>query len=716
MLSWPAASRADDDFLPPEKAFPATAAMADPNTVRVEFKVPKGYYMYRERFGFAVDPQEGATLGQARLPAGEMKYDPTFDKNMEVYHQPLAIDIPVHPAGPQPGDVTVVVTGQGCADAGICYPPMENRIKLRPINGGYQVAGPPVWGYASGIPGGDTAADAGQLAEAAPGVSLAPDAARPGLSRPSGLAQQAQVDTPPAAAGDGLGLARSGADAAGGGSPDRRTASPAGPASTGAPTATANTGFSALTGSDDVGLAGAIAGMGWLKTAGAFLLLGLLLSLTPCVLPMIPILSTIVIGRSGNGSTAVATAGGTSAPAPDRRPRRWTGLGLAAAYVLGMSVVYTILGIAAGLSGAGLAAWLQTPWVLTLFALLLALLALPMFDVYTFQMPASLQARMSDRASRIPGGRAAGALLMGAISALIVGPCVAAPLAGALLYISQTGDVLLGGSALFALAWGMGVPLLVVGASAGTLLPKAGAWMEGVKRFFGILLLATAWWMVVPIVPVALQMVGWAFLGIVGAVMLRAFEAIGPNAGAGRMFGKGLGLLLALVAVAQLVGAASGGRDVLQPLAHLAARGVAGGAGSTGLAGSNGASDGLANTTEPAFDRVRSLAELESRVATAGRPVMLDFYADWCVSCREMEKFTFSDPAVAARMRGMLLLRADVTANNADDRALLKRFKLFGPPGIMFFDAQGKELPQARVIGFQDAVRFGRSLDAVVPR
>ncbi|WP_233234554.1 protein-disulfide reductase DsbD [Bordetella sp. LUAb4] len=671
VLAWPSASRAEDDFLPPEKAFPASAAMADPNTVRVEFKVPKGYYMYRERFGFTLDPQGGATLGQARLPAGDVKYDPTFDKNMEVYHQPLSIDIPVHPAGGQPGDVTLVVVGQGCAEAGICYPPMENRIKLRPINGGYQVAGPPVWGYSSGFPGGDSAgaAGAGQLAEAAPGVSVAPDTARPGLARPSGLAQAPQIDTPPGAAGKGPALAGSGATDAG---------------------------FSALAGSDDIGLASAIAGMGWLKTAGAFLLLGLLLSLTPCVLPMIPILSTIVIGRSATP------------------PSRWTGLGLAAAYVLGMSVVYTVLGVAAGLSGAGLAAWLQTPWVLTLFALLLALLALPMFDVYTFQMPASVQARMSDRASRIPGGRATGAVLMGAISALIVGPCVAAPLAGALLYISQTGDVVLGGSALFALAWGMGVPLLIVGASAGTLLPKAGAWMDGVKRFFGVLLLATAWWMVVPIVPVAVQMVGWAFLAIVGAVMLRAFEAIGPNAGAGRMFGKGLGLLLALVAVAQLVGAASGARDVLQPLAHLAARGAGTGAGA-GLA-ANGAPGGAAGASEPVFERIRTLAELERRVAATNRPVMLDFYADWCVSCREMEKFTFTDPAVAARMNGMLLLRADVTANNTDDRALLKRFKLFGPPGIMFFDAQGRELPQARVIGFQDATRFGRSLDAVAAR
>lgn len=368
-----------------------------------------------------------------------------------------------------------------------------------------------------------------------------------------------------------------------------------------------------------------------------------------------------------------------------------------------MSVVYTALGVAAGLSGAGLAAWLQTPWILSLFAALLAVLALAMFDVFTFQMPSGIQARLSERSSRIPGGRYTGALLMGALSALIVGPCVAAPLAGALLYISQTGDVVLGGSALFAMAWGMGVPLLIVGASSGALLPKAGPWMDGVKRLFGMLLLATAWWMLIPVVPTWVQMTGWAFLAIVAAVMLRAFDALPAGAGAGRMFGKGLGLLLALAAAAWLVGAASGGRDVLQPLGHLAGGGAA-------------ATPGAASAGEAHFKRVRTIAELDAALAQSRQPVMLDFYADWCVSCREMERFTFTDPGVAQRMGQMLLLQADVTANNADDRALLKRFRLFGPPGIMFFEPGGKELPDARVVGFQDAKRFTESLDRVLTR
>lgn len=598
LLGWQTAARAETEFLEPEKAFVFSAQMASPDTLELHYRVAPGYYMYRERFGIAITPADATTLGQAVYPKGEVKYDPTFEKDMEVFHKDVTIRVPVG-AGGQP--FTLTLTGQGCADAGLCYPPMDSTVKLTPVAGGYAVAGTGIGGAAS-----------------------------------------------------------------------------AAPASAG--------GLSALVNAGDTGLADALGGLGWIKTAGVFLVLGLLLAFTPCVLPMIPILSSIVLGG-----------------AQHHRPSRSRGLALAATYVLGMSVVYTALGVAAGLSGAGLAAWLQTPWILSLFAILLAVLALAMFDVFTFQMPSGIQAMLSDRSSRMPGGRYTGALVMGALSALIVGPCVAAPLAGALLYISQTGDVVLGGSALFAMAWGMGVPLLIVGASSSALLPKAGPWMDGVKRLFGMLLLATAWWMLIPVVPTWVQMTGWAFLAVVSAVMLRAFDALPAGAGAGRMFGKGLGLLLALAAAAWLVGAASGGRDVLQPLSHLAARGEAPAAG--------GAAAG-----EVQFTRVRSNAELDAVLAQSTRPVMLDFYADWCVSCREMERFTFTDAGVAQRMAGMVLVQADVTANNADDRALLKRFRLFGPPGIMFFEPGGKEIAEARVVGFQDAKRFTESLDRVLVR
>jgi thiol:disulfide interchange protein DsbD len=236
------------------------------------------------------------------------------------------------------------------------------------------------------------------------------------------------------------------------------------------------------------------------------------------------------------------------------------GFALAFGYVAGMSVVYTALGIAAGLSGVGLAAWLQTPWVLGVFALLLAALAIAMFDVYTLQMPSSIQSRLMAKNSKILGGRMSAAILMGALSALIIGPCVAAPLAGALLYISQSGDVWLGGSALFAMAWGMGVPLLLMGASSGRLIPRAGPWMEGVKKFFGVLLLATAWWMVTPLLPTWLQIFGWATLTMFSAVLLRTFEPLGPEAGIAATLRKTFGLLLVVLSAVWLVGIASGGR------------------------------------------------------------------------------------------------------------------------------------------------------------
>jgi thiol:disulfide interchange protein DsbD len=355
---------------------------------------------------------------------------------------------------------------------------------------------------------------------------------------------------------------------------------------------------------------------------------------------------------------------------------------MSVAYSLGMALVYTALGVAAGMLGEGLSAYLQNPWMLAGFALLMAVLALSMFDVYTLQVPASVQSRLSS-VSGNGSGKWLGVFLMGAISALIVGPCVAAPLAGALLYISQSGNVVLGGSALFAMAAGMSVPLLLIGASAGALLPRAGAWMDAVKRFFGVLMLGTALWMVSPLIPAWWQVAGWAALGIgYGSFLLWTRPA--------RWMARAFGLVVVTLGLLQLVSAATGGRDPLAPLSHLRGQSVA-----TGV-------------TE--FVRIRSSAELDAALqqnaAGERRPVMLDFYADWCVSCKEMERFTFTDPRVKERFSQMLLLQIDVTANNADDRAMLKRFNLFGPPGIMFFDADGRELAPRRVIGYQDADKF----------
>ncbi|MGZ8319254.1 MAG: protein-disulfide reductase DsbD [Telluria sp.] len=404
-----------------------------------------------------------------------------------------------------------------------------------------------------------------------------------------------------------------------------------------------------------------------------FLLLGLGLAFTPCVLPMMPILSSIIVGERESGS-------------------RGRGLALSASYSLGMAIVCTMLGVAAGLAGEGLAAALQNPWVLGAFALLMAALSLSMFGVYELQMPAAIQSKLVSASGKQRSGSHAGVFVMGALSALIVGPCVAAPLAGALVYISQTRDALTGAAALFAMAAGMSVPLLVMGASAGALLPRAGAWMEAIKRFFGVLMLATALWIVSPVLAPKVQMLLWAALAIGYALSLVLPLARLQRS---RWRSSTVAVVFAGLGLVQLAGVATGGNDPFAPLAHLGG--------------------GAAHATE--FRRVKSVAELDAILAAApGKTVMLDFYADWCVSCKEMEKFTFSDPRVQAEFAGMLLLQADVTANDEHDKAMLKRFGLFGPPGIIFFDPAGAEIADTRVIGYQDADKFLGSLAATRSR
>ncbi len=425
---------------------------------------------------------------------------------------------------------------------------------------------------------------------------------------------------------------------------------------------------------DDLRVARVFEGGFWL-IIGSFFGFGLLLSFTPCVLPMVPILSSVIVGAG-------------------RPVTRARGLVLAGAYVIGMAITYAVAGVAAGLSGVMLSAALQNPWVLGAFALVFIALALAMFGFYELQLPVALQRRLADASNRFQGGQLAGVFVMGALSALILGPCVAAPLAGALLYIGQSRDAVLGGSALFTMALGMGVPLLAVGASAGALMPKAGPWMETVKRGFGTLLLGMAIYLVSPFLPVSVQMFLWAALLIVTAIYLRAIDPLPAGAHGFQRFSKGVGIIALIAGLAYLVGALSGGRDILQPLSGLRV------------------TDSGSVPSETPFARVASVAELDDRIrAAAGRTVMLDFYADWCVSCKEMERYTFSDERVRARFREMALLQADVTANNAEHAALLKRFRLFGPPGIVFFDREGREIQGLRVIGFQPAERFVAVLD-----
>jgi thiol:disulfide interchange protein DsbD len=591
-------ARAAEEFLEPEKAFRFSAKARDARSVEVTFDVAPGYYLYREQFKFVAS---GAALGRASIPSGSVKYDQTFQKDLETLRDRVTIVLPVEQAG---AEFKLITTSQGCADAGLCYPPMQSEANVS----------------LSGFGG------TGLVRVAAPGNDAS---------------------------------ARSGGFSSWIGAP---SAAPGG--------ATASTETSPIE--------AVLHGGAFWPVVGAFFIAGILLSLTPCVLPMLPIVSSIIVGQ-GAGSGAVASTAASASAAVSRR-RAFT---LAASYSFGMAVVYTGFGVAAGLAGEGLAAALQNPWVLGAFALGLVALSLSMFGFYSLQLPQALACRFVSASQKLPAGRVAGVCAMGGVSALIVSPCVAAPLAGALLYLSQTRDVWLGGTALFSLAAGMSVPLLLVGASAGALMPRAGAWMSEVKSAFGFLLLGVALWTVQPVLPASLVLALWGALALGAAAML-------VRGGRPSIWRGGGAALLGLVGVVQMVGAVSGATDPLQPLAR--------------VRGTDPSVD------VPRFTLVRSVAELDAAVRAAGRPVMLDFYADWCVTCKEMERFTLTDPRVRTRLASALLLKADVTANSAQDRELLKQFRLFGPPGTVFFDATGKEIAAARFVGFQSSARFLQTL------
>ncbi len=602
------AHAAADSFLPPDKAFAFTAETVAPQTLRLQWKIADGYYLYKERISVQTDAQE-ASVGKFQMPKGTEKFDANFNKTMVIYKQQLSLDVPVDKGG---ASVPVTVSYQGCAEKGLCYPPATAELKV-------------------------------------------------GLMALGASADSVKVET----IADMFGASGKADTQAGNGVPRDTKVSKA-------PT---------QEGKITDSIAATLATGSLLKVVGVFLIAGLLLSFTPCVLPMVPILSSLIAGQA-------------------QPVNRSKGFLLALAYALGMALVYAGFGVAAGLAGEGLAAALQNPWVLSGFAVLLSAMALSMFGVYELQLPSSIQTQASRISNKFKGGSFAGVFIMGGISALVVGPCVAAPLAGALVYISQTRDVVLGGLALFAMAIGMSVPLLLVGASAGSLLPRAGKWMERVKQVFGMLLLGVAVWMVSPVLAPHLQMLLWAVWCLVAAALL---GGLGGTAHDSRPHpaARTTGIAAAAWAAVLLLGAASGGNSVLQPLGHLRA-----------AAGSPGAAAQAQHSL--AFERIASSSQLDAvlqQAAQNGQPVMLDFYADWCVSCKEFDSFTFSDEGVKKRLSKVRLLQADVTGNTPDDKALLKRFDLFGPPGIVFFDTRDTVSVTHKVVGYQNASEFQASLD-----
>ncbi len=594
----------------PEQAF-RPAITVDGDAVHVRFDIAPDYYLYRDRLKAAAD---GAEIRGTSLGVGERKDDPNFG-TVFVFHDQLDAELAVTASAPY----TLVIGYQGCADMGLCYPPMEKAWRI------------------------DPAASTAELLDGAPdGLgALTPLEDLPGIEGSAG-----------AAAGQ--------ANAANGAASDQ------GP-----------------TGSEtDQITQRLISGNVWAIVLG-FLVFGLLLALTPCVFPMIPILSGIIAGQGEHITTRKAFV-------------------LSLVYVLAMAITYTIAGVLAGLFGANLQAAFQNPWILSIFAAIFVALALSMFGFYELQLPSSIQSRIMQAQNRQQGGTLTGVAVMGFLSALIVGPCMAPPLAGALIYIGQTGDAFIGGLALFALSIGMGLPLIAVGTLGGKYIPRAGTWMDAVKAVFGVLLLGVAIWMLERILPAGITQFLWAVLIITAAIYMGTLESLREGASGWLKLWKSLGVVLLLWGALILIGVAAGSKGtVLAPLAGISL------------------GDGGSQTAELTFHQVNDEQELDTALAqakAASQPVMLDFYADWCVSCKEMEHNTFSDPRVIEALDGFLVLQADVTANNADHKALLKRFDLFGPPGIIFWDADGERVRQHWVVGYQPPEQFLTHVTAVATR
>ena len=594
------------EFLDPDVAFVLNAVAVGPDTIEARWDIAEGYYLYRDKFRFRTAQGSSAALGEAGFPKGKVKDDEYFGP-MEVYYDSVAALVPVARAAPGTA-LDVDITYQGCAEAGLCYPPITKTVSLLVPS-------------AMAATGGGTSGTSGSF-----GV--------PGLPAPAGEVV-AGLELP----------------------------------------------------EQDRIAAALLSGNRWLVILSLFGA-GLLLTFTPCVLPMVPILASLVVGQGTDRGT------GQAGEVPSRRAFM-----LSLVYVLAMALTYTGAGVVAGLFGANLAAAFQNPWIVSAFALVFVLLSLSMFGFYELQVPASWQTKLTALSRRQRGGTYAGVAVMGALSALIVGPCVAAPLAGVLIYIGQSGDPVLGGLALFALGMGMGVPLMVAGVSAGRLLPKAGAWMNAIKAVFGIMLLAVAIYLLERVVPDRVGLALWAALFIVCSIYLGALDSMTVESGGWRRLWKGAGLVMLVYGVLVMVGAAGGQGDLLRPLRGLA------------LAG------GPAAERELAFRRVKGVDGLKSELepaAARGQVVMFDFYADWCISCKEMERFTFSDPSVQAVLSDVLLLQTDVTANDAADRTLLAELELFGPPAILFFGPDGRERRELRVVGYMDADGFLRVVERAV--
>jgi len=756
----------EDEPLMPNEAFKLKAYAVAPNLIRAEWKIADGYYLYRDKFKFSTSGED-VVLREPRFPKGKIKEDEFFGA-VESYRNKVSIDIPITRSDKVLLDMVLDTESQGCADIGICYPPQKESIKLSlipPDDDSVKLApatlepvtvepvtkpGLPTLNSLTkglGLPRQDEFLEADRVfvfsaevidgntvlaywdiadgyylyrdkfefsVEDGAGITLgyieyppvskviddevfgempvyySEAAIKISLDRmvtsPVNMVLRAKYQGcadagfcyPPESKTMGLSLPKG----------EKQGIKPA--AATTAEVAVLSSVASTVTAvstpaheplSEQDSIADSLENDSIIGIVLTFFGFGLLLAFTPCVFPMVPILSSIIVGQGKKVTTRNA-------------------LTMSIVYVLAMALTYTVAGVIAGLFGANLQAAFQSPWILVSFSLVFVALSLSMFGFYELQLPSSWQSKLTSISNSQKGGTLAGVAIMGFLSALIVGPCVAAPLMGALIYIGQTGDAVLGGLALFALSLGMGAPLIAIGASAGKLLPKAGVWMDSVKAVFGVLLLAVAIWMLERIAPPAVALLLWAALLIVSAVYMGAMTQLKADASGWKKLWKGLGVILLVYGVLQLVGVASNAPDPLQPL-----RGVSSGGGGT----MNMFAGTAASHQEVEFKKIKSIADLDREVALAasrGKGVMLDFYADWCVSCKEMERYTFSDPVVMREFAKGVLLQADVTLNDDTDKALLKKFKLLGPPSMIFWNTRGEELPRMRLVGFVEAEKF----------
>lgn len=570
------------EFLPVDEALPFDFTSTADGVV-LEWDITPGHYLYQERISIATD-NKGVVLGEPAFSVTGTETEDEYFGESTVFYEPVQARVPVTlPEGAK--EAVLQVTYQGCAEAGLCYPPQTREVLF--------------------YPGSGNSADSGAT------------------TTQNGSGTSSTVDTETA-----------------------------------------------------TGLAGFLSRQSTAVIAGVFLLLGLGLTFTPCVLPMVPIISSLVSGRN----------------------TRTTGqaLMLSGSYVMGMALTYAAAGVLTGLLGASfnLQAQLQSPWVLGTFALLFVIFALSMFDLFEIQLPRFIREPLNDASHRLTGGRVASLFGIGALSALIVSPCVSAPLAGSLLYISTTQDAVIGGIALFSLGLGMGIPLILVAVGGRKLLPTTGHWMTAVKHFYGVMLLAVAIWLVERLVPGWVALVLWGLLVAITGVQLGAFDA--ARAGWERTR-KGLGLVLFAYGLALLAGAVGGASDPLRPLAPFTVASTASG------------SVAPAAADHAPFRRVEDPAQVRAMLEQAsleGQPVMLDFYADWCISCKVMERNVFSKPEVIQALAPYTLLQIDMTDNTPAQQALLDELGLFGPPAILFYNQSGDELAEHRVLGEMDREQF----------